>query len=252
MRQVITGGDGASGQTGEEVMDIINENFDELYHNTIDEKTDDHTLVLADEMKLLRMNKATALSLTVPPNASVAFPIGERIRLRRTGVGVLTVAAGVGVTVTGSAGGLTDAGLNVDMLLEKLDTNTWILQNGSPGTYLDYVPTFGGFSSPPSSVGARYNLIGKTCHVIVNMGANGTSNATTFTMTLPFAAANTFIQSDILPAVINNSGSLQTTPGRIDTIVNSNVANLYLNTAAAAWTASNGKRAFVNFTYEIA
>jgi hypothetical protein len=251
MRQVATGGDGTSGQTGSEILEQFNENFDELYHNTLDTKTDNYTLVLGDEQHLIKANKATALTFTVPPNSDVAFPIGTRIRLKRIGVGVLTVAQGSGVTVTGSSGSLTDAGLNVEMLLEKTATDTWDLNNGSPGTYLDYVPTYGGFSANPTSVTARYVLIGKMCHVYILRGANGTSNATTFTLTLPFAAANTAIQSAALATVVNNS-SVLTAPGRIDTVVNSTTANLYTTAGAAAWTGSGGKRAFVNLTYEIA
>ena len=251
MKQDLTGGNGTSGQTGLEVRTIIDENFEELYHNSVDTKTDDYTLVLGDEQHLIKANKATAIAFTVPPNSAVPYPIGARMRFQRIGAGILTFVQGSGVTITGSSGSLTDAGLNVEMLLEKTGTNTWGLQNGSPGTYLDYVPTYGGFSVNPTSVTSRYALFGKMCHVYVLMGANGTSNATTFTITLPFAAANTAIQSAALPAVVNN-GSISTTPGRIDTIVNSNVANLYLTAGAGAWTASGGKRAFINLTYEIA
>ena len=40
-----------------------------------------YTLVLADAFKLVAMNNAAANTLTVPPNSSVAFPIGTRIDL---------------------------------------------------------------------------------------------------------------------------------------------------------------------------
>jgi hypothetical protein len=102
MRQEITGGNGTSGQTGEDIKNIINENFNEIYHNTLDTKTDNYTLVLGDEQHLIKADKATAITFTVPPNSDVAFPVGTRIRLKRIGVGVLSIAQGAGVTVMGS------------------------------------------------------------------------------------------------------------------------------------------------------
>lgn len=62
-------------------------------------QTGDYTLVLADAWKLVTINKATASTLTVPPNSSVAFPVGTRIDIGQDGAGQMTVAAGAGVTI---------------------------------------------------------------------------------------------------------------------------------------------------------
>lgn len=213
-------------------------------------QTGDYTLALSDRNKIVEANKATAISFTVPANGTIAFPIGTIIWLRRVGIGVLTIVQDSGVTVTGSSGALTDPGLNVTMVIRKTGTDTWDLQNGTPGTYTSYVPTFTGFSSDPTSIVARYNLIGKMCHVILSMGSDGTSNATTFTVTLPFAASSSVVQVFTNVIVINNGATL-TTPGRLDTRLNSNIADLYINSAAGAWSSSNGKRARIIITYEI-
>lgn len=58
-----------------------------------------YTLVLTDAFKLVTMGNASANTLTVPPNSSVAFPVGTRIDLGQDGAGQTTVAAGSGVTI---------------------------------------------------------------------------------------------------------------------------------------------------------
>jgi len=57
-----------------------------------------YTLVLGDAGKLVQMNNASANTLTVPPNSSVAFPIGTKIMIQQYGAGATTITAGTGVT----------------------------------------------------------------------------------------------------------------------------------------------------------
>jgi hypothetical protein len=250
MRQEITGGNGTSGQTGEDIKNIINENFNEIYHNTLDTKTDNYTLVLGDEQHLIKADKATAITFTVPPNSDVAFPVGTRIRLKRIGVGVLSIAQGAGVTVTGSSGVLTDAGLLTEMLLEKTGTNTWDLDNGSQDELTDYTTTFTGVTGAVTTSAAKYVLRGKLC--TVHLVATATSNANTFTLTLPFAAANTYIQT--FPVIVINNGATASAPGKLNTRANSNIADMYLtvNGLATAWTTSAAKGVAMIITYMIA
>lgn len=42
----------------------------------INSQADDYTLVLSDSGKIVELSKGSAVSVTVPPNASVAFPVG--------------------------------------------------------------------------------------------------------------------------------------------------------------------------------
>lgn len=58
-----------------------------------------YTLVLSDAFKLVAMNNSSANTITVPPNSSVAFPIGTRIDLSQDGAGQTTIVAGTGVTI---------------------------------------------------------------------------------------------------------------------------------------------------------
>lgn len=93
----------------------------------INDETNDYTLVLADAGTYLRMNKATANSLTVPPHASVAFPIGTQLLVRQVGVGATTIVAGSGVTInTPSTLFLRTQGSTV-ALVQTNNLNEWDL-----------------------------------------------------------------------------------------------------------------------------
>lgn len=83
-----------------------------------------YTLVLTDGGKLVTFSNAAAVALTVPTNASVAFPTGVRVLLTNKGAGTVTVAGAGGVTVNGNQ--LTIA-QNRSAELYKLDVNTWVM-----------------------------------------------------------------------------------------------------------------------------
>lgn len=87
-----------------------------------------YTLVLADAGKLVERNNGSAMTCTVPPNSSVAFPVNTVILVTRYGAGTLTMVAGSGVTLRGT---LT-AGAQYDMLtLIKRATDEWYVIGGS-------------------------------------------------------------------------------------------------------------------------
>lgn len=117
----------------------------------------------------------------------------------------------------------------------------------SEGTW---VPTFAGFSVNPTVSAARYTTFGRLCTCIIAMSANGTSNATTSTMTLPFAAANTVVQS--FHILIVDNGTIGADVGKLNTRVNSNVADLFKTLASGVWTASGAKGWTFTITYEMA
>lgn len=58
-----------------------------------------YTFDLADAGTYVRFSNAAAITVTVPPNATVAYPIGTQITLVQGAVGQVTVAAGAGVTI---------------------------------------------------------------------------------------------------------------------------------------------------------
>jgi len=59
-----------------------------------------YTLVLADNGKLVTLNNAAAITVTVPLNSSVAYATGAIINLQQIGAGQVTIQGAAGVTIT--------------------------------------------------------------------------------------------------------------------------------------------------------
>lgn len=94
---------------------------------TINTQTASYTLVLADGVNsYVRMNVGSNNNLTVPTNASVAFPIGTQIPIHQAGTGQTTVVAAGGVTINTSAS-LILRTQNSTASLIKVATNAWDL-----------------------------------------------------------------------------------------------------------------------------
>lgn len=58
-----------------------------------------YTFVLADAGQNVDLNNASAITATIPPHSSVAYPIGTLLYWRQWGAGAVTIAAGAGVTL---------------------------------------------------------------------------------------------------------------------------------------------------------
>ena len=86
-----------------------------------------YTLALTDDGKVVEMNNASANTLTVPPNSSVAFPVGAQILVLQTGAGQTTVAAGAGVTVNSKDGNLKLSAQWCAATLIKRATDVWVV-----------------------------------------------------------------------------------------------------------------------------
>ena len=91
-----------------------------------------YTLVLTDaDNKTVTMTNAAANVVTIPLNASVAFPIGTKIPVMQYGAGVTTSTGDTGVTVNNvSAGSVAASSQFNGMLLHKIGTDTWAVSGG--------------------------------------------------------------------------------------------------------------------------
>lgn len=90
-----------------------------------------YTLVAADAGKLVTLTNGSAITLTVPTNASVAFPVGTVIALAQLGAGLVSIAGASGVTINGTTPGADDlTGQWATASLTKLATDTWLLSGG--------------------------------------------------------------------------------------------------------------------------
>jgi hypothetical protein len=86
-----------------------------------------YTLVLADGGKLVTLSNGSAIALTVPTNASVAFAVGTQVILAQIGAGQVTVAGAGGVTVSSRGAALKIAGQYGMATLVKTATDVWLL-----------------------------------------------------------------------------------------------------------------------------
>lgn len=89
-----------------------------------------YTLVLTDAGKAVVKDNGTAYAWTIPPNSTVAFPIGTMITARvKNAAGAITLTRGTGVVLR-KAGSATDGNLTLAVwgmvTLLKEGTNDWV------------------------------------------------------------------------------------------------------------------------------
>lgn len=85
-----------------------------------------YTLALSDDNKMITLNNASAITLTVPLNATIALPLGYTVGLFQLGAGQVTVAAEGGVTIR-SLVGLKLSAQYAPASLTKIAANLWAL-----------------------------------------------------------------------------------------------------------------------------
>lgn len=98
--------------------------------NVTAEQTSDYTPVLSDQYQvLISMNKATAINLTIPTNASVAYPTGTVLTVLNKGAGTCTIKAVTPATTTILSAGTTAAQPTLAQYKSaaciKVATDTW-------------------------------------------------------------------------------------------------------------------------------
>ena len=94
------------------------------------DKTNDYTLVLNDSYQnLIPMNKATAVALKIPTNATAAIPVGTVITMLNKGAGLCTISAVTSGTTTilsaGAAAAAPTVGQYKSAACIKTDTDVW-------------------------------------------------------------------------------------------------------------------------------
>jgi hypothetical protein len=102
-------------------------------------KTASHTLALVDQNKVVAFNGTSAQIVTVPPNSSVAFPVGTVVYINRVNSGTLELQAGAGVSLSKTGTFAT----NEEIYCRKRASDTWIIVD-SPSAL---TATGGAFSS---------------------------------------------------------------------------------------------------------
>lgn len=85
------------------------------------------TLALTDAEYFQICNNASTQTLTVPTNASVAFPVNTEIIFFQAGAGQVVFNPAGGVTINSADGALKIAIQYGAATLKKTATNTWVL-----------------------------------------------------------------------------------------------------------------------------
>lgn len=108
-------------------MNAVGGDLSALGYPTINAQTGTtYTLALTDQVKLVSCSNAAAITLTVPPNSTVAFPVGSQVILYQAGAGQVTITAGAGVTIRSNGAKLKLTGQYAVATLIKIGTDEWI------------------------------------------------------------------------------------------------------------------------------
>jgi hypothetical protein len=100
--------------------------------DVIADKTDDYTVAIVDSYQVLvSMNKATAVALNIPTNATAAIPVGSVITILNKGAGLCTISAVTSGTTTVLSAGAVSASptlaQNKSAACIKTGTDTWYI-----------------------------------------------------------------------------------------------------------------------------
>lgn len=93
-------------------------------------QTASYTLVLADKDKLVEVSNASANTVTIPTNTSVAYPTGTQINIIQTGAGQTTISGTSGVTVNSTGATAASPKLRAQWSSAtaiKRGTDTWVV-----------------------------------------------------------------------------------------------------------------------------
>ncbi len=188
---------------------------------------------------------ASASTITVPSDATLRYAKGDRVRLTQDAtvkyfyvVGVasttLTVVGTTGTTVANSA-------------ISAISFSKSVSPAGFSPTF-DYSTTHTGFSANPTYL-YKYRIVGNRCTIDYVATANGTSNANTYTVTLPVTAATiaSFVWQETGVGYDNGvyEGNILVNIGSAGT-----TAALTRASGATAWTTSGSKGATFHITYD--
>lgn len=89
------------------------------------------TLVLDDAGNAVHTTNGSAVTVTIPSNSSVAYPVGTNILIRQMGTGQVTISPGSGVTLTNGYPTAKTSAQYRSLSIHKVDTDTWVLDGNA-------------------------------------------------------------------------------------------------------------------------
>ena len=86
-----------------------------------------YTTALSDDGKLITLDNASAITLTIPPNGTVAYGIGTQLNIMQLGAGQVTITAGAGVTLRSAGSKLKTSVQYSVATCCKIASDTWVV-----------------------------------------------------------------------------------------------------------------------------
>lgn len=197
---------------------------------------------------------ASSTTFTVTGDKTALYMKGDKIKFTQSAVVAYFYIIGVSfsnptTTVT------VCAGSDYSIANSAISSNFYSKASTPAGfpQWFNWTPTFTGFSSNPTSLVNRFNLVGTMCTLTMRQVNAGTSNSTGFTMTAPIAAANPSGVGFYLGMCWGTDAGSLVSPGSWMTIGGSNVITIGKAFNNGNWTNSGSKKIDPGFiTYEIA
>jgi len=185
---------------------------------------------------------ASATTITVPAGAAAKYSVGDKIKLTQTTVKYFTVTA-VADTVLTVTGGTDYTVANAAITANYYSKGNAV---GHP-EWFAYTPTYGGFTGAVTTTLARFCVEGRK--VTLYFDCSGTSNADTFTLTLPVPAVAKRI--DTIGSGMDNGSWVAGGANLAIIAASPTLLTLYKGGNLATWTTSGTKAARGTICYEI-
>jgi len=89
-----------------------------------------YTSVLADADKVITLDNASAITMTIPANASVAYPVGTKLHFEQLGAGVVTIGITTDTLNVNAGSTAVMAGQYSVATAVKITSTSWVLVGG--------------------------------------------------------------------------------------------------------------------------
>jgi hypothetical protein len=107
-------------------IDAVETDITNINELQINNPLTSYTLALTDSGKLVQPHSASANDLTIPPNSSVAFPVGTQILVVQVGAGQVTLVEGSGVLIESKDGNKKLSAQFSAVTLIQRATDVWL------------------------------------------------------------------------------------------------------------------------------
>lgn len=179
---------------------------------------------------------ASATTITVPSGAASKYQKGDKIKITNNSATkyfyIVSVADTV-LTVTGGSDYTVHDSAITNPFFSKIEN-----PQGFPHWFA-YTPSFGGFSANPTGQ-FRFRVTGVSVFVSIRMSVSGTSNANTFTVSVPITSSSALDIFTAIPGIVDNG----VTEGPNQCLHSNGTATLTMqrNSSSTGWTTSGAKR----------